>query len=80
MTHIRVVYLEVAETTVSDSPIYCDDPPEIPIVDDLVNHFHELNNDTSSDTNSDLGGPIVGEDDMAEMEDQIRIQDVMKEW
>ncbi|XP_078152574.1 uncharacterized protein LOC144547752 [Carex rostrata] len=68
------------DTTVSDSPIYCDDPPKIPIVDDLVTPFNEMNNNTSSDTNSDLGGSAVGEDDMAEMEDQIRIQDVIKEW
>ena len=60
----------------SDSPIYCDDPPEILITNDLATRFDELNNNTSSDTNSDLGGSAVGEDDMAEMEDQIRIQEI----
>ena len=67
------------DISVSDSPIYCDDPPEILVSDDLHNYFDQLNNDTGSDTNSDVGDPVVRENDMTEIEDEIKIQEVMKE-
>ena len=63
-----------------NSPIHCDDHPDIPVSDDLWEDFEQLNNDTDSDTNSDLGDPFVGEDDMAEIEDEIMMQDVIKPW
>ena len=64
---------------VSDSPIYCDVPSETTVSDDLSNYFDQLNNDTDSDSNSDPDGPGVGEEDMDEIEDEIRVEEVIKE-
>jgi hypothetical protein len=65
---------------VFESPIYCDGPSEMAVSDDLPNYFDQLNNDTDSDSNSDPDGPVVEEEDMAEIEDGIRVEEVIKEW
>jgi len=78
------------EIPVPDSPIGCDDAPVVEsprginsmTPQNLYDLFDRINENTSSDSSSDdLGDdPVVGEDDMAEIEDEIRVQEILKEW